>query len=140
MPDYLFGRVDRPNVTTTRFYHMKEAPQLGAIITDEKGVKWKRLVTNPQAAIDTKVDPYSAADFSKATNKRGTVGELWDRSAELSAKREDKEGKGCDPIKNAFYENYSKKRKGRKHPDQVREESTRKLKSKGISIDWGSDD
>lgn len=142
MPNYAFSRLDKPSITCDRFYRMREVPKIGEIITDEQGFKWKRIVPTeaPQASIDTKVDPYSAADFAKATNKRGTIGDLWDRSAEMSAKREDKEGEGKDPIKNQFYENYSKKRKGKKHPQQVREESTRKLKDKGIRLDWGSDD
>jgi hypothetical protein len=42
------------------------------------------------------------------------MGDLWDRSAELSAKRKDKMGK--DPVKEKYFENWSKKRKGKKHP------------------------
>lgn len=137
MPSYLFARVGKPRETTDRFYSMNEAPSIGAVIVDEGGVSWKRVVTKPQASFDTKVDAYSAKDFAKATNKKGSIGDLWDRSAELSAKRTDKDGE--DIVENRFFENYSKKRHGKKHPRQARAEASKALKSKGISIDWGSD-
>lgn len=100
--------------------------------------QWKRVWTKPLASIDTKVDPFSAKDYVKATNKRDTVGSLWDRSRELSLKRAEKEG--SDPIKQRFYDNYSKRRKGAKHPEQRREEGAKKLAKHGIKIDWGTDD
>lgn len=86
----------------------------------KNGVKWNRVWTIPQASIDSRIDPNSAKDFSnKTANKRGTVGDLWDKSAELSSKRAEKEG--IDPIKSSFYENYSKQNKGRLHMDQIKE-------------------
>lgn len=100
--------------------------------TDKRDT-WKRVWTKPQMGVDTvRIDPYSTSDFVKATNKKGTMGDLWDRSAELSKKREEKEG--LDPIKEKFFEDYAKKRKGKKHPDQQRRESEATLKKKGIKI------
>ena len=86
MPDYAFVREDNPKITSFRFYRMKDAPSVGTVITDpETGVKWKRAFTLPQMAVDAvAIDPHSPADFVKATNKRGVVGDLWERSAELS--------------------------------------------------------
>ncbi len=139
MPTYLFAREDRPDKTSTRFYHMNEVPSIGSLITDEDGVVWRRVATKPQASFDTKADPYSAKDYVKATAKRGTIGDLHDRAAEAAAKRADKEGKEGDPVQNAFYENYSKRRKGKKHPQQAREEAAKSLKDRGIRVDFGED-
>ena len=118
---------------------MGGAPSIGAVISDANGVKWKRVAVNPQASFDTKMDPYSAKSFAKVTNKKGIIGDLWDRSADARLAREAKEGEGNDPIQKQFFSDYSKRRKGRKHPDQVRGEQTRALKKQGIKIDWGED-
>lgn len=81
---------------------------------DEKGVKYLRLFVNPNASIDTRVDPWSKKDWMKRTNKRMTVGEMMDESAQLSAKREKQSG--VDPIKQKVFSDYEKKT-GKKHPD-----------------------
>lgn len=137
MPNYVFCREDKPNIVKEEFYHMGEAPPIGAIIEDRDGHKWRRIATKPQAAIDTKTDPYSAKDFVKATNKPGTLGDLYDRAAEASARREDKEGVGCDPIQQKFFDNYAKRRKGNRHPEERRRKALKDLKAKGISVDYG---
>lgn len=96
--------------------------------------EWKRLWSSPRAAFDTQIDPHSAADFVKATARgKGTLGELWDRSAELSAKRADKEG--VDPQKQSFYKEFSRRHGGKKHGQQVREEGVRALKERGIIVE-----
>jgi|TARA_R110000751_G_scaffold283106_1_gene386419 hypothetical protein len=77
------------------------------------GVVFNRIFTVPNAAIDTKIDPYSQKDF-KEKAKGSTVGELWDQSKELSQKREEKEG--VDPVKTKFFKDYASKGKGNKHP------------------------
>jgi len=117
-------------------YHMNDKKDYrGPTGKDSKGV-WARVWTKPLMAIDAvKMDPYSTKDFLRATNKRGTLGDMYDRSAEWSEKRAMKDG--TDPIKQKWYANYSKKRKGRKHPQQLREESHKVLESKGIKVDWG---
>ena len=67
------------------------------------------------ASIDTNIDPNSRQDFlEKTRNKAGTLGEMMDRSAELSEKRKELNG-GTDPVQTKYFENYSKKRKGLKH-------------------------
>lgn len=138
MPDYAFSNVASPKQVTSRFYHMSEAPSIGSIITDADGSRWKRIAVNPQASFDTRLDPHSAADFVRATNKPDTIGSLWDRSKEMSLKRGDKEG-GRDDVKQQYYDTYAKKRKGKRHPQEIREAGTRHLKSKGVSIEWGED-
>jgi hypothetical protein len=82
----------------------------------ESGVKWNRIFTVPQVNIDCKLDANSTAkDFAEKTkNKKGHVGDLWDRSRELSEKRAKVYGK--DPVKEKYYKDWSKKRKGKRHP------------------------
>lgn len=97
---------------------------------DEDGVAWNREYTVPTASIDSKLDPFSASDFARKTNTKGTLGDIIDRSKEMSIKRSDK--LGYDPIQEKHYENYSKRRNGHEHND-VRK---RKLKEKLKSNKW----
>lgn len=81
---------------------------------DEKGVKWNRVFTKPQASIDTQIDPNSSKEFVAKTAKRGmTVGEMMDLSAELSEKRGGTSGK--DEVRDKAEKAYEKKT-GKKHP------------------------
>jgi len=84
------------------------------VYTDESGVEWKRVFTIPHATIDTKDDAWSHNQFVEKTGKmRGTVGDVLDYSAELSAKRAEANG-GEDPIKRKAFDDY-KKQTGKKH-------------------------
>ena len=84
-------------------------------VYSEDGIKWERVFTIPQASIDTEIDAFSEDSFKKKTSgKRETIGDLMDRSKELSEKRQ--AIAGVDPVQNKFFEDYSKKRKGKKHP------------------------
>ena len=103
------------------------------VYIDKDGLKWNRLFTPPQMSFDVKCDPNSVQDFVKVTNKPGTYGDLWDRSAELSAKRADKNG-GIDPVKEQHFKEYSEKRNGQKHQEQIKQEVNQKLKNAGITI------
>ena len=51
-----------------------------------------------------------------AKTKAKTYGELWDHSAEMSAKRAEQHG-GKDPVKQEFFEKNASKRGGKKHVD-----------------------
>jgi hypothetical protein len=83
--------------------------------TDEKGVKYERVFYKPNASVDTSIDPFSPKDFIKKTDKKGmTVGDMWDISAGLSAKRAKKAG--IDHVKEKTIADYSKKCRGLKHP------------------------
>lgn len=85
------------------------------VFVDEEGTEWKRLFSIPNTAMDTEIDPYSSSDFKKATeNKKGTYGDMLDRSKELSEKRASKDGK--DPVQQKYFKNWSKTRSGQKHP------------------------
>ena len=81
------------------------------------GKAWKRIFTIPQASIDTKQNPFSTNDFLDRTkSKKGTYGNMLDYSKELSEKRASVMG-GIDPVKQNYYKEYSKNRRGAKHPD-----------------------
>ena len=81
---------------------------------------WQRIFTVPTASIDSKLDPFDQNQYVRATaNKKGTYGDLLDKSRELSEKRSEITG-GADPIKEKFYEKYSKDRRGAKHPDKMK--------------------
>lgn len=138
MPNYVFSKVGSPKQIVEKFYHMSEAPSIGSVVIDSDGTQWKRVATKPRASCDTVLDPFSAADFVRATNRKDTIGSLWDRSEEMSRKREEKTGEP-DGVKQKFYDNYARKHKNRRHPQEMKEVGTRKLKQKGISISWGDD-
>lgn len=103
---------------------------------DSQGVEWERVWVKPQMSVDTKIDPFSAQDFVKKTsNTKGKLGDMFDRSKELSLKREEKMGK--DPLKEKYYENYSKTRKKNvEHPDVKRAKLKTELSKKGVDIDF----
>lgn len=92
---------------------------------------WIRVFYSPCASIDSHIDPFSSKQFADKTgNKKGTYGDLLDRSAEMSNRRADLAG-GRDPVKEKYYENYSKERKGAKHPDQMK-----KYESNIVKVDY----
>lgn len=82
----------------------------------ENKLKWNRIFTTPEINTQDKLTEKSSEnDFARVTkNQKGNVGDLWDRSAELSDKR--KKIYGEDPVKKKYFDNWSKKRKGKVHP------------------------
>lgn len=102
--------------------------------TDESGYKWLRVFYKPQAAIDTKMDEFSSRDFAEKTGrKKGTLGNLFDQSRELSEKRKQKEG--IDFVKEKYYENYAKERKGKPHKDVMERNALKKLEKMGVTVE-----
>lgn len=83
---------------------------------DKNGLKWNRVFTVPELNTNEKLKAESSAkDFNRATSdQKGKLGDLWDRSAELSEKRKKLYGK--DPVKEKYFKDWSKKRKGKIHP------------------------
>lgn len=80
----------------------------------EDGVEWKRVFTVPNATITN--DAFNTQGFiDQTSSQKGTVGDLLDKSQELSEKRA-KDNGGVDPLKKKYFQDYSKKRDGRKHP------------------------
>ena len=88
------------------------------VYIDENGVEWKRKWTLPNAQIDADIDPFDKHAFSrKIEHQKGTMGELFDQSKELSEKRKDK--LGYDPVKKEYLKKYSKERRGRPLPPDL---------------------
>ena len=71
--------------------------------------------------VDTKMDASTdSKEFSEKTkNKRGNLGDLFDQSKELSEARKKMYGK--DPVKKKYWDDWSKKRKGKKHPEMFKD-------------------
>lgn len=129
MPYYPFLN-EKTGVIVDVWFHMNDTKRY----VDEQGVEWKRQFTVPQFAIDsiTRINPFSKADFDQRADKHCSVGDMMNLSSELSARREEKEG--VDSVKQAFYDDYSKKRNGVQHAQQAREEVAKKLKRKGVDL------
>lgn len=125
MPYYIF---ESPSGEVKEiFQHMNDDHSYS-----ENGETWRRIFINPQAAIDTKWNHNDPKDFArKSGSKKGTIGDLWSKSAELSEKR--KKERGVDPVKEKMYKDYSKSRNGTQHPDR-RKEKLNEILSKPIDI------
>ncbi|MAF24573.1 hypothetical protein CL634_03220 [bacterium] len=109
MPIYLFQNPKTKEIVEV-IQKMKEPHKY----TDEEGIKHNRIYTAPNASVDTQIDPFSSREFVDKTKGKGaTMGELWNASEEASKKREKILGK--DPVKEKYFKNYSKKRRGMKH-------------------------
>jgi hypothetical protein len=99
---------------------------------DENGLEWKRVFQVPNAAVDSRIDANNPLAFIDATkNKKGTFGDLLDKSAELSDKRASTHG-GQDPVKQKFLNDYSNKTKGKKHPSLLK----KSYESKNVKVDY----
>ncbi len=101
----------------------------------ENGIKFDRVFVAPNASIDTKIDPFDRKQFiEKTSNKRGTMGDLYDRSAELSEARAQKIG-SKDPVKEKFFEDYKAKR-GIDHQARKEEKTKQLAAAAGIKIEF----
>jgi hypothetical protein len=113
MPLYVFQHPEDENLTKDIFFNMNDDKKF----VDEEGTEWKRVFLGSQLSCEASIDPWDNADFvNKTANKKGSYGDLLDKSAELSAQRAEQNG-GIDPVKQKYYKNYSEKRKGAVHPD-----------------------
>lgn len=112
MPYYAFCKDDEYHEV---FFHMNDDKSYNGPEGDEEGL-WKRVWTVPQMSIATRIDPFSKKDWNAATqNKNYSLGDMWDKSAEISSERAEKAG-GEDPVKREYFDDYAKKRKGQTHP------------------------
>lgn len=113
MPLYPFAHPDTGEIKDI-FFHMDD----DKIYIDKKNVQWNREFHSPQLNTQGSIDPWSNKDFVGKTRKEGTIGDLLDRSSELSNQRASESG-GVDPVKEKYYKKYSKNRNGAIHPDKV---------------------
>lgn len=111
MPLYLFKNPKTGSIVSV-FQSMSEDH-----VYSENGVKFERVFTIPNTVIETEIQ--SAQQFVEKTGKmKGTLGEIWDYSQELSEKRAKQNG-GEDPLRKKAEDSYSKKRKGMKYKSQI---------------------
>ena len=107
MPEYIYEHPETgEQITVLQSVH--EAHEY-----EVDGVSYNRVYTIPHASIDTKIDPFSQKEFRDKA-KASTIGDLWEQSAEASEKRVEK--MGHDPVKEKYFEDYSKNNNGAKHP------------------------
>lgn len=112
MPIYLFKN-PKTNKVVSVFQLMNDEHTYS-----EAGIKYERVFTVPNASIDSQIDPNSAQQFVEKTGKmKGTLGEIWDYSKEMSEKRS--KNSGIDPIREKSEAAYSKKRRGMKYKEKV---------------------
>lgn len=127
MPIYVYQ-----NPETNELIEVVQSMKEEHVFFDKNGLEWKRVFMPSQLNTEGTIDPWSNKDFvEKTRNKKGTYGDLLDRSAELSNARAEKNG-GVDPIKKKYFKDYSKKRGGVKHP-QDRKKS---IETKNYKIDF----
>lgn len=128
MPEYDFLHPETKQVITV-IQNMNEDHVL-----EVNGVKCERIFSIPNAAIDTNINPFSQKEFVEKSDKKGTLGDLIDRSKELSIKREEKIG-APDPVKEKYYQSYAEKRNGAQHPDIISRNAVAKLKKMGVTVE-----
>lgn len=109
MPIYIYQHPDND-----KYIEVIQGMNEDHVYFDESGLEWKRVFTTPNMAMDLETDPFSQTQFLDKTQNAGTMGDLWDRSAEMSAKRAEKSG-GVDPYRKDYFKKYSKERGGAKH-------------------------
>ena len=128
MPIYLYQ-----NQQTNEIREVVQSMNEQHVYNGENGNEnWSRIFTIPTASIDTKQDPFSTNQFLDRTkSKKGTYGNMLDYSKELSEKRSAITG-GPDPIKEKYYEQYSKDRRGAKHPDKIK----KTFENKHVKVDF----
>lgn len=112
MPLYCFQ--NKKGQAKDFFFTMSAAPSIGEEIEIE-GAVWTRVPSLPNATIDGSIDPFNTQQIMEKTNKKGTMGGLFDRAKELSEKRAAKAG-GKDPVQEKWFKEYAAKRQGKKHP------------------------
>lgn len=127
MPMYIFENPETKEEIEV-FFHMNDEKKY----VDDNGLEWKRVFISSQLNTEASIDPWDNNSFVNSTAKmKGTVGDMLDKSAELSSMRAEKNG-GVDPLKKKYFENYSKERNGTKH----HMDKTKTYESKNVKIDF----
>ena len=109
MPIYIYQ-----NPKTEEYIEILQGMNDDHVYFDESGLEWKRIFTTPNMAMDLENDPFNENQFLEKTKNAGTMGDMWDRSAEMSSKRAEKAG-GIDPLRKDYFKKYSKDRGGSRH-------------------------
>lgn len=115
MPQYLFENSETGEVREI-VLGMNDPKVYNGDSDAEKGI-WKRIFTIPQATIGSNLDPFDKNAF--ANSKYTTLGDMFDKSAELSERRAAIMD-GVDPVKQKALDNYAAKRHGKRHPEELK--------------------
>jgi len=111
MPLYLY---QHPN--TEEYIEIIQGMNEDHTFVDPEGVEWKRVFTSPEISAQKITNPWDKNAFVNETkNMKGTIGDMMDKSAELSDMRA-KENGGQDPFRAKKFKEYSKTRGGLKDP------------------------
>lgn len=133
MPFVDFENIDTHEVIEIWFQPNEERVYNGPN-GDEVG-KWKKLMGNPYMAVSssTRISATNPKSFHAAMeNKKGlTMGQMWEQSAELSAKRAGVSGQ--DEVKQKYYDSY-KQKTGKEHPQKSKEDAGKKAKELSKAI------
>ena len=126
MPLYTFSHPETGE-TKDLFFHMNDEKKF----VDPNGTEWRREYHSPELNSTGSSDPWDSKQFVEKTGKnKGNLGELLDRSSDLSKERASQNG-GVDPVKEKYYEKYSKNRNGAIHPDK----NPKSFENKHVKID-----
>ena len=111
MPLYLYQ-----NPKTKEYIEIIQTMSEEHSFVDPQGLKWDRIFTSPEISSQKITDPWDKNSFINETkNMKGTIGDMMDKSTELSNMRA-KENGGIDPLKTQKFKDYSKERGGLKDP------------------------
>lgn len=124
MPIYVFENTETKEIKEVFLPINSDKKYYGDSGTEKD---WVRVYLPPNISLDTKIDPYSSSDFVKKTaQKKGTIGDLIDKSKELSEARG---GSNSDPVLKKYFSDYVSKN-GVKHTAQIKSEKKEKAKEK----------
>lgn len=123
---------DEKNETVEVVQKMNDVHVYSGTSGNEEG--WRRIYTVPQACVDSDFDPRNKDEFIRRGAKYSTLGDLMDKSRELSEKRAEKEG--FDPKRREFFDEYARARKGKRHPQDL----PKKIDSKYATVDLTAKD
>src|SRR6266404_3756250 len=121
MPNYTFENLKTKEIQVFNF-SLDNHPTWGEV-REIDGQKWKRIMEThaPMGIVKDTINPHSSEAFVDETKrKKGTVGDLIERSQELSEQRKKQSIDGRDSVKDKFLDGWSKKRGGKKHPTDDR--------------------
>lgn len=98
--------------------------------------QWERIYEAPQINMGVStakaIDAWDSKSFVERTGKmKGTVGDLEKHAAELSDKRAKESLTGEDPLKRKYFNDYSRKRGGKKHVSDLK----KTVENKHIKVD-----
>lgn len=123
MATYLYQIIKKDGTEGEQFEFVQSMKDAPLTKHPETGEPVRRVITGGYGfnAKGMKIDPFSEKQFLERTgDKGGSLGELFDRSRELSEMRAAKLG-GEDPIRRKVYDEFSKKYKGMKHNEELKE-------------------